>query len=71
MDPAAESIQKDLFKFAMKNKWKEVVEVYRENNLAHKAKITRLGDTALHLAVFDGQEKHVEELVQLVKKKGK
>ncbi|BFG43102.1 hypothetical protein CerSpe_293760 [Prunus speciosa] len=61
-----ESIKKHLFKITMKSQWKEVVRIYSQEPKAHKAKITRTGDTALHIAVSDGQEEHVERLVQLV-----
>ncbi|ONH93513.1 hypothetical protein PRUPE_8G235300 [Prunus persica] len=61
-----EKIKKYLFQIAMKSQWKEVVRTYRLNPEAHKAKITRTGDTALHIAVSDRQEDHVEELVKLI-----
>jgi hypothetical protein len=62
-DPEMENVKKDLFKIAMQGKWEKVVEIYRTNPMAHKAKLTRSGDTALHIAVSDGQEERVEELV--------
>ncbi|KAA8543283.1 hypothetical protein F0562_021222 [Nyssa sinensis] len=61
-----EMITKDLFKRAMKAEWKEVVEVYKVHSEIHKAKITRSGDTALHIAVSDGKEDVVEELVKVI-----
>ncbi|BFG43097.1 hypothetical protein CerSpe_293710 [Prunus speciosa] len=61
-----EKIKKYLFQIAMKSEWKEVVRTYRLNPKAHEAKITRTGDTALHIAVSDQQEDHVEELVELI-----
>ncbi|CAB4291644.1 unnamed protein product [Prunus armeniaca] len=61
-----EKIKKYLFQIAMKSEWKKVVRTYRLNPKAHKAKITRTGDTALHIAVSDRQEDHVEELVTLI-----
>lgn len=61
-----ESLKKHLFKITMKSQWKEVVQIYRQNSQVRKAKITRTGDTALHIAVSNGQEEHVEKLVQLV-----
>ncbi|GMY16830.1 ankyrin repeat and protein kinase domain-containing protein 1-like [Fagus crenata] len=61
-DPEMENVKKDLFKKAMKGEWEKVVEIYRTNPMAHKAKLTRSGDTALQIAVSDGQEKRVEEL---------
>ncbi|KAK9945241.1 hypothetical protein M0R45_010766 [Rubus argutus] len=65
----SESIKKYLFKMAMKSRWEEVVQAYGQNKRAHKARITRSGDTALHIAVADCQEKWVEELVKLVSTK--
>ncbi|XP_021821891.1 uncharacterized protein LOC110763414 isoform X1 [Prunus avium] len=64
-----EKIKKYLFQIAMKSEWKKVVRTYRLNEKAHKAKITRTGDTALHIAVSDRQENHVEELVGLISNK--
>ncbi|KAH0978357.1 hypothetical protein GBA52_028076 [Prunus armeniaca] len=61
-----EKLKKYLFQIAMKSQWEEVVRTYRLNPKAHKAKITRTGDTALHIAVSDRQEDHVEELVKLI-----
>ncbi|XP_062019923.1 uncharacterized protein LOC133736452 [Rosa rugosa] len=65
----SESIKKYLFQTAMKSQWEEVVRAYRQNKQAHKARITKSGDTALHIAVLDGQEERVEELVNLVSEK--
>ncbi|KAB1227045.1 hypothetical protein CJ030_MR1G014933 [Morella rubra] len=45
---------KDLFRKAMKGELVEVVEKYKSDPRAHKAKITKSGDTALHIAVSDG-----------------
>ncbi|XAR61166.1 Non-specific serine/threonine protein kinase [Bertholletia excelsa] len=64
-----ERATKMLFKSAMKNDWSQVVKIYEENRTIRKSKITRAGDTALHLAVLDGQEKVVENLVQLIDEK--
>ncbi|KAL6138229.1 hypothetical protein ACLB2K_063512 [Fragaria x ananassa] len=44
----------------------EVVQAYSQNPQAHKAIITKSGETALHIAVLDGQEERVEDLVKLV-----
>ncbi|XP_062019922.1 uncharacterized protein LOC133736451 [Rosa rugosa] len=65
----SESIKKYLFQTAMKSQWEEVVRAYRQNEWADKTRITKSGDTALHIAVLDGQEERVEELVNLVSKK--
>ncbi|KAM1805359.1 hypothetical protein ACFX11_031351 [Malus domestica] len=61
-------IKKHLFRIAMQRKWEAVVRTYKLNKKAHGAKITKSGDTALHLAVSDGQEKHVIELVKQIMK---
>lgn len=61
-----ENMQTYLFKITITSQWKEVVAIYRLDPRARKAKITESGDTALHVAVSDGQEEHVEELVKLV-----
>ncbi|KAL6205222.1 hypothetical protein ACLB2K_022484 [Fragaria x ananassa] len=44
----------------------EVVQAYSQNPQAHKAITTKSGETALHIAVLDGQEERVEDLVKLV-----
>ncbi|KAK4281202.1 hypothetical protein QN277_012724 [Acacia crassicarpa] len=56
--------KKELFTFAMKGKWKEVIKLYEQDQRLHKAKITRSGSTALHIAVFDGNEEAVEQMVE-------
>ncbi|KAF7818359.1 serine/threonine-protein phosphatase 6 regulatory ankyrin repeat subunit B isoform X2 [Senna tora] len=58
-----ESIKKELFRSAMKGKWKQVVEMYRNHPTIQKEKITRSGDTALHIAVSDGNEEVVAQMV--------
>ncbi|KAJ7006178.1 hypothetical protein NC653_005511 [Populus alba x Populus x berolinensis] len=62
----ADSMLKNLFKFAMSGQWKKVVETYRSNPTACKARITMSGDTALHIAVNDGQEDTVQDLVEII-----
>ncbi|TQD99261.1 hypothetical protein C1H46_015050 [Malus baccata] len=61
-----EKMKKYLFQVAMQSKWEEVVRTYKFNKKACGAKITKSGDTALHVAVSDGQDEHVEELVKLI-----
>ena len=39
----------------------------RKKPKAHRVKITRMGDTALHIAVLDCKESVVEKLVKLIK----
>lgn len=63
----AEKTNKHLFKHCMKGEWRKVVERYKNDKNAHWAKITRAGDTALHVAVTDGQDKVVEELVEVIR----
>ncbi|KAM1041973.1 hypothetical protein ACFX2I_031041 [Malus domestica] len=61
-----EKIKKYLFQIAMRSKWEAVVRSYWLNKKAHGAKITKSGDTALHVAVSDGQEEHVNELLNQI-----
>ncbi|KAL0551067.1 hypothetical protein IC582_010144 [Cucumis melo] len=61
-----ESLKKSLFKNAMKGKWKEVVEKYAMDSRARDMKITKRGDTVLHVAVCDGQVGVVEELMRII-----
>ncbi|XP_075473607.1 uncharacterized protein LOC142504626 [Primulina tabacum] len=64
-------MQKYLFKNAMHGNWEEVIKIYEQNREAHTAKITRSGDTAIHIAISDGQELVVHQLVkQLVSNSG-
>ncbi|XP_031400035.1 uncharacterized protein LOC116210315 [Punica granatum] len=62
----AEEIKKTLFNSAMKGEWNKVVEIYGEFPDAHDTRITRTGETALHVAVSDGQEDTVEDLLDLI-----
>ncbi|KAH9729702.1 ANK REP REGION domain-containing protein [Citrus sinensis] len=64
-----DQLKKGLFKSAMKGKWKEVVENYGKDDRIHEARITRSGGTALHIAVSDGQEEIVEDLVRIIHEK--
>ncbi|KAG6673553.1 hypothetical protein I3842_16G117300 [Carya illinoinensis] len=59
--------KRDLLKNAMKGQWREVVEIYQNEAWIHKEKITRSGETALHIAVSDGQKKIVEQLITAIK----
>ncbi|KAF4367341.1 hypothetical protein F8388_025759 [Cannabis sativa] len=63
------STKKDLFNYVMKGKWDKVVELYNDKPIAHKAKITKSGDTALHLAISEHQESVVEDLVKRIREK--
>ncbi|EXB71424.1 Ankyrin repeat, PH and SEC7 domain containing protein secG [Morus notabilis] len=52
---------------AIKGSWDDVVKIYEaQRDVAHKAKITKMGYTALHIAVSDGEEDIVEKLVKTV-----
>ncbi|KAJ4723007.1 putative Ankyrin repeat-containing protein [Melia azedarach] len=54
----------DLFKFAMRGQWDNVVEVYKNNPMAREAKIRKSEETALHIAVASGQTDIVSKLVE-------
>ena len=60
--------KKILFKSAMKNHWDKILGICEENPKAHTVKITRTGDTLLHLAVSDGKEEVVQRLIELITK---
>ncbi|MED6155104.1 hypothetical protein PIB30_002314 [Stylosanthes scabra] len=62
---------KQLFQICIEGRWDEVVEIYNKDKRAHTAKITRGGDSALHVAVTDGQEDVVSELVKLIVEENK
>ncbi|XP_058084571.1 uncharacterized protein LOC131232356 [Magnolia sinica] len=57
---------KYMFKNAMNENWEEVVRVCKDNPRAQEAKITRSGDTALHVAIYSGREATAIELVNLI-----
>ncbi|XP_047154685.1 alpha-latrotoxin-Lhe1a-like [Vigna umbellata] len=66
---ASEHTQKTsklLFKLCMKGEWEEVERTFEKDKKAHTAKITKTGDTALHVAVTDGQDDVVGKLVKLI-----
>ncbi|KAI9110006.1 hypothetical protein K1719_019047 [Acacia pycnantha] len=54
-----------LFACAMKGEWDKVIELYKDDVRLHSARITRSGQTALHIAVSNGKE-HVVRLMVLV-----
>ncbi|KAG2665194.1 hypothetical protein I3843_16G115400 [Carya illinoinensis] len=62
-----EKEKRDLLKNAMKGQWRKVVETYKNKTSIHKEKITRSGETALHIAVSDGQTKIVRQLIIAIK----
>ncbi|KOM53636.1 hypothetical protein LR48_Vigan09g229500 [Vigna angularis] len=66
---ASEHTQKTsklLFKLCMKAEWEEVVRTFEKDKKAHTAKITKTGDSVLHVAVTDGQSDVVGKLVKLI-----
>ena len=65
-DWEVEAIKKYLFKLAMQGKWNDVVATYEKKAKAHRARITRTGDTALHISILDRKESVVEKLVKLI-----
>ncbi|CAK7346530.1 unnamed protein product [Dovyalis caffra] len=52
----------------MGGQWDEVVAIYRDNTAAYEARITKSGDTALHIAVNGGPEYVVQKLVDIISK---
>ncbi|KAG2665200.1 hypothetical protein I3760_16G119300 [Carya illinoinensis] len=62
--------KRDLLKNAMKGGWREVVEIYENQPWIHKAKITMSGETALHIAVSDGQKDIVMQLMTAINSQG-
>uniref|UniRef100_A0A803Q241 PGG domain-containing protein n=1 Tax=Cannabis sativa TaxID=3483 RepID=A0A803Q241_CANSA len=57
----------DLFSYAMKGQWEEVLIIYKKSQEAQKAKITILEDTVLHIAISVGQTETAVELVRVSK----
>ena len=55
-----------LFKDAMKSRWEEVVKTYKTSQEARQAKITISGETALHLAISDGETKAALQLIHIL-----
>ncbi|XP_054813926.1 uncharacterized protein LOC129314502 [Prosopis cineraria] len=51
---------------AGKGMWAEVLETYKQERELRTAEITATGDTVLHMAVFNGEEKVVANMVDLV-----
>ncbi|XP_047940532.1 uncharacterized protein LOC125187915 [Salvia hispanica] len=55
-----------LFQNVMKSKWEEVIQSYEGDEGLHTAKITSSCDTALHIAISNGEVSVVERLVAIV-----
>jgi ankyrin repeat protein len=60
---SSDDLKNELFQMAMKGEWDKVVNIYKSDPRAHKVKITKSGDTALHIAVSDDKEDIVERLI--------
>ncbi|XP_022995621.1 uncharacterized protein LOC111491104 isoform X2 [Cucurbita maxima] len=56
-----------LYTNTKRGKWEEVIKKYEEYPEAQELKLTRNGDTALHLAVLDNREEVVQKLVNRIK----
>ncbi|GMN48854.1 hypothetical protein TIFTF001_018023 [Ficus carica] len=54
----------------MEGNWEEVQKIYEDDSRAPTLKITKSGQTALHLAVSDAKEDDVVELVAAIQKHG-
>ena len=63
---ANEIVRKTLFDYAMQGEWAKANKLYQKNPWLRSEKITVDGNTALHLAVQDRNDKVVEEMVKLV-----
>ncbi|KAJ6938719.1 hypothetical protein NC651_005221 [Populus alba x Populus x berolinensis] len=61
-----DTTRSSLFVNAMSDGWDKVIEIYTRKSIAHRAKITNSGDTALHIAVIGGKKTTVEQLVSLM-----
>ncbi|KAM7498399.1 hypothetical protein LguiA_022813 [Lonicera macranthoides] len=61
---------RDLFQNVMKNYWNKILAICKKQPESDKEKITRTSDTLLNLAVADGKNEIVQQLVKLIKKLG-
>ncbi|RVW45648.1 hypothetical protein CK203_113298 [Vitis vinifera] len=66
-DSELEDIKETLFNSAIKGKWEDVVDLYKRQPRAHKAKMVISGETALPMAVSAGKEDVAEQLVELIR----
>ncbi|CAB4293589.1 unnamed protein product [Prunus armeniaca] len=55
-----------LFENAMKGQWGKVVETYRNCSKAREANITKSKETALHIAIADGQTETALDLLNII-----
>ncbi|CAL8989564.1 unnamed protein product [Prunus brigantina] len=65
-DAALYKLAHELFDNAMNGQWEEVVGVYRSSENVHDMRITKMGDTALHIAVSDGETEIVLHLLRII-----
>ena len=66
-DSELEDIKETLCNSAIKGKWEDVVDLYKRQPRAHKAKMVISGETALPMAVSAGKEDVAEQLVELIR----
>ncbi|PON63721.1 Transmembrane protein [Parasponia andersonii] len=55
-----------LFEAVMKNNWNDVISTYSRSSNARAAKLTKLGDTALHIAVSNGKTDIASKMVDVI-----
>ena len=60
-----ESLKSKLIKGLVSN-WEDVVQIYEQEPRAHKIRITKSGNTALHIAVSSAREDIVRKLVESI-----
>ncbi|KAL6340043.1 hypothetical protein AAG906_038878 [Vitis piasezkii] len=60
-----ERMTRELIK-GITNNWEDVVKIYEQDPRAHKIKLGKSGNTALHMAVASKKEDIVEQLVKLI-----
>ena len=60
----ADAVKEELFKKAMRGKWKDVAETYARHEKVRETKITWGGDTLLHLAASSSAENNVKLLMK-------
>ncbi|KAL1542981.1 hypothetical protein AAHA92_20009 [Salvia divinorum] len=73
-----ESLRDDLFKLTMQQQWEEVAKRYSENASSHCLKLTKLEDTAFHIAIScynpkspnASHERCTKEMLSSVKERG-
>ncbi|XP_058086174.1 uncharacterized protein LOC131233477 [Magnolia sinica] len=58
--------KKNVFRFAMKSNWEQVLDICTKNPSIQREKITSSEDTLLHIAVTDDQMDFVKELLKEV-----